>query len=189
MAGAGATTALVAAAAVSLLSLGALFSVNGFPGGLGGPAEADSVVVPPSTGAPEATAAALAVAPDAVAATPPGIAAAGATATGVPGAPGAPDAGSTTTGTAPVEGVSGAPGAPVAPGTPVAPAAPAPGTAPPATSPNSGPLSDTVSGLDNATQETTGLDLPLEETTGPLTDQLDQTVEDTLGGLGLGGNN
>ncbi|MGH2963323.1 MAG: hypothetical protein ACRDL3_14205, partial [Solirubrobacterales bacterium] len=55
MAGAGATAALVAAAAVSLLTLATLFAVNGFPEGLG-PAEADSVVVAPPTGAPESAA-------------------------------------------------------------------------------------------------------------------------------------
>ena len=70
------------------------------------------------------------------------------------------------------------------------PSAPAPAPAP-GTSTQQGPLSDTVSGVEGTTEGATGLDVPLTETTQPLTDQLDQTVQDTgdtVGGL-LGGNN
>ncbi|MGH2961215.1 MAG: hypothetical protein ACRDL3_03340, partial [Solirubrobacterales bacterium] len=58
----------------------------------------------------------------------------------------------------------------------------------PGATPTSGPLSNTVGGIDNTAEGTTGLDLPLDETTGPLTDQLDQTLDQTLDGLGPNGN-
>ena len=63
-----------------------------------------------------------------------------------------------------------------------------PGTPPPSGSPaaptsTSGPLSNTVQTLENTTENTTGLDLPLTETTDPVTGELDKTVNDTVGGL------
>jgi hypothetical protein len=70
------------------------------------------------------------------------------------------------------------------------PSAPAP-TPASGTSTQQGPLSDTVSGVEETTEGATGVDVPLSETTQPLTDQLDQTIQDTndtVGGL-LGGSN
>ena len=191
LAGTGATSALVAAAVVSFFALAGLFTVNGFPGGLSS-TEGDTVLVAPGSDAPEAAAAAAAAAPGAVAATPADRVVGGAGVSAAGGA-GAGESGGTLGGaTAPGGGAT--PGSGTAPDATVptgsSPSAPAPAPAP-GTSTQQGPLSDTVSGVEGTTEGATGLDVPLTETTQPLTDQLDQTVQDTgdtVGGL-LGGNN
>jgi hypothetical protein len=193
LAGTGATSALVAAAVVSFFALAGLFSVNGFPGGLSS-SEGDTVMVAPGTDAPEAAAAAAAAAPGAVAATPADRVVGGAGVGGA-GVAGAGESGATLGGaTAPGGGAT--PGSGTAPGatlpTGSSPSAPAPAPTPASgTSTQQGPLSDTVSGVEGTTEGATGVDVPLSETTQPLTNQLDQTIQDTndtVGGL-LGGNN
>jgi hypothetical protein len=198
LAGTGATSALVGAALLAFLTLGALFALNGLPEGLG-TSEADSMQIVPATHAPEATAAAVGSAPRAVTARPDGIGAAG----DGPGAAAAAAAGLTDAGVpaagAPGTGVAGGgevssgvdaavPAAP-APGTPSAPvpAAPAPGTpsAPdtsPVTSPVTGPVQDGVEGVDQTVEQGTGVDLPLSETTDDLTGKVDDTVGGLTGG-------
>jgi hypothetical protein len=191
LAGTGATSALVAAAVVSFFALAGLFSVNGFPGGLSS-SEGDTVLVAPRSDAPEAAAAAAAAAPGAVAAIPAdrvvggaGVGGAGVAGAGesggalggatAPGGGATPDAGTAPDATVPTVSSPSAP-------------APAPATG---TSTQQGPVSDTVSGVEGTTEGATGVDVPLSETTQPLTDQLDQTIQDTndtVGGL-LGGSN
>src|SRR5918994_1760828 len=179
LAGTGATTALFAAGLVSFLSLAALLSFNGLPDGLESSSGDDSVFVGPASSAPETAAAAAAGTATAVAAAPVGAAAGGGAAGGGPGG-GAPGGG------VPGGGVPGGDGGVVPPG--AALGVTPPGTAPPAGSPGapsttSGPLSNTVQGVEDTTESATGLDVPLTETTGPLTDKLDQTVNDTVGGV------
>jgi hypothetical protein len=191
LAGTGATSALVAAAVVSFFALAGLFSVNGFPGGLSS-SEGDTVLVAPRSDAPEAAADAAAAAPGAVAAIPAdrvvggaGVGGAGVAGAGesggalggatAPGGGATPDAGTAPDATVPTASSPSAP-------------APAPATG---TSTQQGPVSDTVSGVEGTTEGATGVDVPLSETTQPLTDQLDQTIQDTndtVGGL-LGGSN
>jgi len=186
LAGTGATSALLSAAVLSFLTLAGLFGVNGLPGG-SSRAESDTVMVAPGAGAPEAAAAAAAGAPGAIAAAPAGGAvggAGGAAAGGVAGGPaGAPG------GTAPDGGAGPDAGATTAP----APAGGTglPGQAPAPVAPAQDPVSDTVSEVEGTAEGATGVNLPLSETTQPLTDQLDQTIQDagnTVGGL-LNGNN
>ena len=191
LAGTGATSALVAAAVVSFFALAGLFSVNGFPGGLSS-TEGDTVLVAPGSDAPEAAAAAAAAAPGAVAATPADRVVGGAGVSAAGGAGAGESCGKLGGATAPGGGAT--PGSGTAPDATVptvsSPSAPAPAPAP-GTSTQQGPLSDTVSGVEGTTEGATGLDVPLTETSQPLTDQLDQTVQDTgdtVGGL-LGGNN
>jgi hypothetical protein len=191
LAGTGATSALVAAAVVSFFALAGLFSVNGFPGGLSS-SEGDTVLVAPRSDAPEAAADAAAAAPGAVAAIPADRVVGGAGVGGA-GVAGAGESGATLGGaTAPGGGTT--PDAGTAPDATVptvsSPSAPAPAPAT-GTSTQQGPVSDTVSGVEGTTEGATGVDVPLSETTQPLTDQLDQTIQDTndtVGGL-LGGSN
>jgi hypothetical protein len=191
LAGTGATSALVAAAVVSFFALAGLFSVNGFPGGLSS-SEGDTVLVAPRSDAPEAAADAAAAAPGAVAAIPADRVVGGAGVGGA-GVAGAGESGGALGGaTAPGGGAT--PDAGTAPDATVptvsSPSAPAP-TPASGTSTQQGPLSDTVSGVEGTTEGATGVDVPLSETTQPLTDQLDQTIQDTndtVGGL-LGGSN
>jgi hypothetical protein len=191
LAGTGATSALVAAAVVSFFALAGLFSVNGFPGGLSS-SEGDTVLVAPRSDAPEAAAAAAAAAPGAVAAIPADrvVGGAGVGGAGVAGAgeSGGALGGATTPGGGATPDAGTAPDATVP--TASSPSAPAP-TPASGTSTQQGPLSDTVSGVEGTTEGATGVDVPLSETTQPLTDQLDQTIQDTndtVGGL-LGGSN
>jgi hypothetical protein len=191
LAGTGATSALVAAAVVSFFALAGLFSVNGFPGGLSS-SEGDTVMVAPGTDAPEAAAAAAAAAPGAVAATPADRVVVGAGVGGA-GVAGAGESGGAL-GSATTPGGGTTPDAGTAPDATVptvsSPSAPAPAPAS-GTSTQQGPVSDTVSGVEGTTEGATGVDVPLSETTQPLTDQLDQTIQDTndtVGGL-LGGSN
>jgi hypothetical protein len=191
LAGTGATSALVAAAVVSFFALAGLFSVNGFPGGLSS-SEGDTVMVAPGTDAPEAAAAAAAAAPGAVAATPADRVVVGAGVGGA-GVAGAGESGGAL-GSATTPGGGTTPDAGTAPDATVptvsSPSAPAPAPAT-GTSTQQGPVSDTVSGVEGTTEGATGVDVPLSETTQPLTDQLDQTIQDTndtVGGL-LGGSN
>jgi hypothetical protein len=191
LAGTGATSALVAAAVVSFFALAGLFSVNGFPGGLSS-SEGDTVLVAPRSDAPEAAADAAAAAPGAVAAIPADRVVGGAGVGGA-GVAGAGESGGALGGaTAPGGGTT--PDAGTAPDATVptvsSPSAPAPAPAT-GTSTQQGPVSDTVSGVEGTTEGATGVDVPLSETTQPLTDQLDQTIQDTndtVGGL-LGGSN
>jgi hypothetical protein len=191
LAGTGATSALVAAAVVSFFALAGLFSVNGFPGGLSS-SEGDTVLVAPRSDAPEAAADAAAAAPGAVAAIPAdrvvggaGVGGAGVAGAGesggalggatAPGGGATPDAGTAPDATVPTVSSPSAP-------------APAPATG---TSTQQGPVADTVSGVEGTTEGASGVDVTLSETTQPLTDQLDQTIQDTndtVGGL-LGGSN
>ncbi|HSJ18519.1 MAG TPA: hypothetical protein VK920_10535 [Solirubrobacterales bacterium] len=127
---------------MSFLSLAALLSFDGLLGGLGS-SEDGSVFVGPATS---------------VAAAPVGAGTGGGGATGARGAGGA----------APGAGVpgGGVPGG--VEGTGTAPGVTAPGTPPPSGSPaaptsTSGPLSNTVQTLENTTENTTGLGLPLTE--------------------------
>lgn len=172
LAGTGATGALIAAAVLAFLTVGAIVAFNGFP--LGGNDAEGSVSLADQPGgiAPESAAAALgAAAPGAVARTPaggtvlaavlPGGAGAGAGSNGgtAPGAPGGPGAG---TGT----GTGG-------------------GTIP--TAPGGGTGGGTVGGLVDDVDQTTaglGLDVPLNDTVGPVADQVDHTVNDTLNNVG-----
>ena len=177
LAGTGASSALLAAVCVSFLILAGVLSVNGFPDGSFG-SDGDTVFVGPATsGAPEAAAAAAASAAGSVAAAPVGDA----------GGAGPGGAGGGADGGAPVGGGgggAGTPGAvPPAPA-PGAPGAPAPTPTPPSPSAPSGPLSNTVSGLEGTAEGATGTDLPLSETTKPVTDQLDKTITDVTGLLG-----
>jgi hypothetical protein len=191
LAGTGATSALVAAAVVSFFALAGLFSVNGFPGGLSS-SEGDTVLVAPRSDAPEAAADAAAAAPGAVAAIPADrvVGGAGVGGAGVAGAgeSGGALGGATTPGGGATPDAGTAPDATVP--TVSSPSAPAPAPAT-GTSTQQGPVSDTVSGVEGTTEGATGVDVPLSETTQPLTDQLDQTIQDTndtVGGL-LGGSN
>jgi hypothetical protein len=179
IAGIGASGALVGAAVLAIVLLGTLLAFEGFPIA-GGGANAESVQIDAGEdGVATATAAALGAAPTAVAAAPgaaagaaPAAAGGGAGAgagaggygAGVPGAPG--DTGTT---------APGAPGAP-APG----PTAPAPPGAPAPTAPSSGnPVSDAASGVDSVVEGATGVNPNLGDTTAPLTDGVDQVLEDT----------
>jgi hypothetical protein len=170
LAGTGASGALVAAAVVAFLTIGALFAFEGLPGG-SEPAEEDSVFV--GAGAPGAAADAVGGAGDAIAddpvSLPPAAVAALRAAGGAGGAggaglpPGAP-----------------APGSPAAPGTPTAPgatpAAPAP-TAGPTSTPQ-GSVGEVVEGVDQATG-----DNGLDDATSPITAPIDQTLDQS----GVGG--
>lgn len=173
VAGVGATGALVAAALLAFFSLAALFAFNGLPGGLGATDGGAVSVGAGDTDVPEVAAALASAAPAAVAAAPAG---AGAGAGG--GAGGGADSGGPGVGTPGTGGPEGG-----GPGT-GSPAAPAP-SSPTAPTTTSGPVSNTVQGLEQTTKDTTGLDLPLSEATNPITEPLDKTVNQ-VGGL-LGG--
>jgi hypothetical protein len=164
LAGTGASGALVAAAVVAFLTVGALFAFEGMPGDEA-PSQEDSVFV--GSGAPGAAAAAVAGASGAVAATPAPLppaaldallAATGPDGALPPGAPAGPGAPTTDGGVVVVPGT----------GTPTAPA-------PTTTSP--GTVGSIVEGVDQATGNN-----GLGEATQPLTDPVDEALDDT--GLG-----
>jgi hypothetical protein len=169
LAGTGATTALIAGLVILFLAAGAYVAFSGNP--FGGDDASDSVTIGNQAGAPEAAALALAAGPDAVAPAP----------TALVGGPGAAVDG----GAAFAAGVPGsAPPGTTLPGTGT-------GTGPggePIPTPTSGggALGDTV-GIVDDTAGNLGLDLDLGQTTGPITDNLDRTVTDTLNNVG--GNN
>jgi hypothetical protein len=185
LAGTGASGALVAAAVVAFLTVGALFAFDGMPGDPA-PSEGGSVFV--GQGAPAAAATAVAGAPGAVAAAP------------APLPPAAADALLAAAG--PDGGLP--PGAPAGPGAPtteggttLVPTA-EPGDAPPApTSTSQGPVGGLVEGVGQATGDP-GLGQATKPITDPVDQALDQTgvgdtvdqavggVNDTLGGA-LGG--
>jgi hypothetical protein len=163
LAGMGATSALVAAAAVAFLSLAALVGFNGLPGG--GDESATGDVNVGRSGAAAQAAAAVGAARGAVAATP---TPAGATADGepVPGATGAP---------APVGGGSESdlPELPTTPGTPPSVGGEAGAVAPP-TAPQP-PVGDAVDQVDE-TGGGLGIDLGLGDAIDPITGPLQDTV-------------
>jgi len=165
VAGTGATGALIAGAVIAFLSVGALVAFDGLP--LGGDDADGSLSLTDQAGseAPEAAAIALGATPDAVAATPAGgTVVAAILPGGVRVGPGfVPGAGSGTgTGTGGGEN----------PTTP--------------TTPGSGGSTGAVSGLvDDVDETTSGLGLPsLGDTTRPLTDEVDQALNDTLNNVG-----
>lgn len=159
LAGTGATGALIAGAMIAFLAVGALVAFDGFPLGGGGADGSVSLAEGPGSQAPEAAAVALGATPGAVAARPAGgTVLAAILPGGIPVGPGVNGGGPT--GTGPTGG-GDAPGTPTDPG-------------------SSGALSGLVEDVD----ETTGGLPPLSPTTGPITDQLDHTVNDTLNNVG-----
>jgi hypothetical protein len=167
-AGTGVTAALVTAAIVAFASIAAYVGFEGMP--FGGGDSSDSTVALGS-GAPQAAALAAGSTADAVAADPatPTAAALAEILDALP--PGAVDgAGAGGPVDDPTVGGGGGPG----PG-PVDPTDPAPG-----------PLQGAVGGIDDAAGGL-GADLPLNELTDPVTQEVDDTVGGTLNNLG-GGN-
>jgi hypothetical protein len=161
LAGTGATGALIAGAVIAFLTVGALVAFDGSIFGGDDASGSVSLADQPGGTAPESAAAALGAGPGGVARTPAGGAVLAAVFPGAGG--GAGSSGTGPGGTAP--GTDG-------PGTPP--------TTPPAS--GGGALSGVVQDLD---ETTSGLGLPpLSQTTGPLTDQLDNTVNDTLNNVG-----
>ena len=181
LAGTGATAALVVGAIIAFLSIGALVAFNGFPGGseTGG----DSLEV----GAPAAAAAAVGGAPRAVAAVPAPLppaarAALVAAGRGGPEPPGV----SVTILTPPTAGET--PGVPTTTGTGVAPSATA--TATTTTGPVGG-LADDVGVGPAANPVTDPVDQTLDQTApgvGDSIDQIGQGISDTVGGQLNGGH-
>jgi hypothetical protein len=165
LAGTGATTVLIAAALIAFLSLAAFLAFKGLPFG-GSGSERGNAFLGSQAGAPEAAATALAAATGAVAAAP------------VPGAPvglaavnaGGPRGDTTSSGP---NGTTGSTG-PLIPGL-----QPAPGGGGDA----GRAITGTVQNLDQATSSL-GLGGNLSGTTGPLTRPLDDTVNQTLNGVG-----
>jgi hypothetical protein len=175
-AGGAVTAALIAAGVVVFGSLAAYVAFNGLPVG-GGDTATDSVAVEASAGAPQNAAATLGAAAGAVAATP-----------------------AATTAIAPAPGVAAANGgATTAPGT-TAPATGTPtGTTPTATTPSgtapattadtgsesssSGPVANTVRGLEGVAAGA-GVDVPLSDMTDGITGPVDETVQGTLDQVG-----
>ncbi len=174
IAGTGASGALIGAALVSFTLLTALVAFDGFPAG-GGAGATDSVTLTrASVDAPEVVAApaaaALAAAPAAVAPAPVLVAAAPPVDSGTgetPAPPVTPDG-------TPVPPGPGAP--PVV--TPVG-NVPIPGGEP---APDRGnPVQSVVGGLDQTLSDVTGLDSSLNSVTEPVTDIVDQTLENLTG--------
>ncbi|MDX6581978.1 MAG: hypothetical protein QOI10_1162 [Solirubrobacterales bacterium] len=175
LAGGVTTAALIAAGIVLFGSLAAYVAFNGLPVG-GGNEATDSVAVQTgaAAAAPASAAATLAAAPGAVAAS----AAAGTAIAPAPGAgpnqgsPG-PGGGTPPTGNTP-------PGT-TTPGTPTTPT-PGTGTAPGTGTgggSSTGPVGNAVQGLQN-TAAGAGVDLPLTDTTAPITGPVDDTAQGTL---------
>jgi len=172
LAGGAATSAMIAGAVVVFASLAAYVAFNGLLGA-GDDAGAESTVQVRPAGAPQAAAAAAGGAPAAVAPAP---------AAPTPAAPAPAVAATPGTGTtAAPEGALGGSGAPpttveTSTGTPVS-------VAPPATPTEPGPIGGAVDDLDNAATNL-GVDLPLNEATSGLTGPLDETLNDSLNGVG-----
>lgn len=156
LAGTGATGALIAGAVIAFLTIGALVAFDDAL--LGGDEATGSAALAglPGGNAPETAAAALAATPGGVAGTPAG---GSVLAAALPG--GAPGAGGTA-------GPSSS--GPDGPGTPTTPSG------------GGGPLSSAVGTLDDTTGQT-GLP-PASPTTGPITDQVDDAVRNTLNDVG-----
>jgi hypothetical protein len=171
LASTGATGALTAGALTVFLGLAALVGFDDLL--LGGGGDSTGTVLLDSgnsSGAPEAAAAGLAAAPGAVASTP--VASGGGAAGAGAGGPGG------------VPGTAGPGGGQNSPGTP-APGTTPPG-APPATPPGGGGpgvLGGTVGAVED-TAGGLGLDLPLSDLTGPITDPVDRALNDVLNQLG-----
>jgi hypothetical protein len=168
LAGGGATAALVTAAVILFLGVAAFVGFNGLPFGAD---DTPDATVSVAAGVPEAAATAAAPTAGAVAASPatPSPAALAEIAAALsPSAfaelfPGLADT--------PGSGGGGSNG-------------PGPGTTPPGEPvPASGALGNTVGGVENAAGNV-GLDLPLGEGTKPLTEPIDQTVNDSLNDVG-----
>jgi len=180
--GTGVTAALIAAAVAAFVSVAAFVAFEGMPFSSGGTPE-NTVAV---SGAPNSAALAAGSATDAVAAEP-ATPSAAATAEIVAALP----PGAASDGPASGSGIGGISGdeTPATGGTDTGTGEPPVGTpeAP-------GPLGSVVQGADD-TAGGLGLDLPLDETTGGITDTvdgvlggvLDDKVNDVLGGV-LGGN-
>ncbi len=169
LAGTGATGALIAGAVIAFLSVGALVAFDGFP--LGGDEASGSLSLADQPGgqAPEAAALALAGTPGSVAAAPAG----GTVVAAI--LPGGVRVGP---GFGPGGAAGGGSGGSDTGGGENPPGPPTPGPGP------SG--SGVVGGLVDELDETAGgLGLPaLGGTTGPLTDQIDRTLNDTLNNVG-----
>ena len=175
LAGGTATSALIAGAVIVFVSLATFVAFKGFSDGKDGGGD-DGAVVVGAQGAPEAAAAAVGRAPGAVAATP-----AAPTAVAPTGAAPATGAAGTTpvTGTQ-AAGDSGSVDGGAVTQTPTDPTAPAGSGS--TGSGGGGPLDNAVSGVENTTS-----DLGVDADLGGLhnvTQQLDQTVNDTLNNVG-----
>jgi hypothetical protein len=166
IAGTGATAALVAAVAGVLLSLAALVTFEGLPGGSGEP-EDGSVFVGPgaSSGTAQGAAAALAAAPGAVAAAPVPVGAG-------PGVASPGGGGPVADGVAP----------PDAPGVPSPPEGGGDGAVPPPGTSQGGPIGGVVDAVDE-TAAGLGVDPGLGEATDPITGPVDQALDDNLPGV------
>jgi len=172
LAGGGATAALVAGAVVAFLSVAALFAFNGLPGD-SGPADEDTLFVGPGGDAPVAAATAVAAAPGAVAADPAALSPAAVAALLAATAPdGSAPAGAPDDFVAPVDG--GQDAVAVAEG---APPAQTPGTS------TQAPIGGLVDDVDQ-TAGNLGIDLDLGQATKPITDPIDQTLQETVPGVG-----
>jgi hypothetical protein len=165
LAGTGATGALVGGAVVVFLAATAFVAFNGFS--LGGDDADGQVAIGTDTGAgaPEAAALALAAGPTAVAPTPAG--------------------GVVLAATGPGSGTGGGSGdgfGSDGPDGPGGPGGPGPGEPPPGGS-DGGAVGGVVQDLDETTSGL-GVNAPLSQVTGPLTQQVDKTVNDTLNNVG-----
>ena len=161
IAGTGATGALIAGAVIAFLSVGALVAFNGLPLGGDDASGSLSLTDQPGGDAPEAAAIALGATPGAVADRPAGgTVVAAILPGGVRVGPGLGPGADTGTGT----GGGDNPTIPTIPGT------------------GGGGVSGLVDDVD---QTTGGLGVPpLGGTTGPITDEIDRTLNDTLNDVG-----
>jgi hypothetical protein len=166
----------VGAAIVSFGLLTALVAFDGFPAGNGGDGAARVTLTRASVDAPEVVAApaaaALGAAPGAVAPAP--VLVASAATTDTPAGPGDPSPPPPVTPAG--EPVPNGPGAP--PVVPVDPV-PVPGADPQVDRGN--PVQNVVGGLDDTVSQVTGLDSNLQSVTEPVTDVVDQTLENLTG--------
>jgi hypothetical protein len=184
--GLGSSGALLAAAIVAFLAVGALVAIDGMPGSS---ADATDRSILVDTDAPEAAAAAAILGAAPPAARPDRAAAEAAAGPGGSGPGGA-------AGSFSGSGSEGNAGSGSGDGTGIVPgdsgAGPAPGPAPgagPSPAPGGGPAStgDLVGEVDRAVGGATGLDLGLGEKTKPITDSVDKAVEGLTGGRLPGG--
>jgi hypothetical protein len=175
-AGGAATVALIAAGIVIFGSLAAYVAFNGVPVG-GGDEGGDSVAVE-TAGAGAPGGATLGAAPGAVAATAAtatAIAPAAAGGAGAPGATAPPSGGTIPPGTTPPDTTT--------PGTGTTPIPGGTGTDTGTGTDATGPVGSAVQGVDD-TAAGAGADLPLAETTDPITGPADETVQDTIDQVG-----
>ncbi|HYH62757.1 MAG TPA: hypothetical protein VD766_12890 [Solirubrobacterales bacterium] len=174
VAGTGVTAALIAAAVAAFVSIGAFVAFEGMPFSSADTPENSVAVSDALSGAPNAAALAASPAAAAVAADPatPSAAAAAEIAAALPSVPSADGPSNDAAGISGVE-TPGAGGATDIGGPVVTPESP-------------GPLGSTVQGVDD-TAGGLGLDLPLDETTGGITDPVDDVVGGVLDGVGAGG--